>query len=107
MAIRADRVCDVGAALVVSLLLVGCGATERQKVEHAAKARWQSRSATCMHRAENLYGCVLVGARIPLKLQFTNDFLSPKQHRCFRASRRIVDVSTTPSGYACAFGRTR
>jgi hypothetical protein len=107
MSIRADRACGVGAGLVLTLLLVGCGATQREKVEHAAKERWQARSATCMHRAGNLYGCVLVGARIPVKLQFTDDFLSPVQHRCFRTGRRIVDVSTTAAGYQCAFGRTR
>jgi hypothetical protein len=107
VAIRADRARGVGAGLVLTLLLVGCGATERKKVEHAAKERWQARSATCIHRAGNLYGCVLVGARIPVNLQFTDDFLSARQHRCFRASRRIVDVSRTAAGYPCAFGRTR
>jgi hypothetical protein len=48
---------------------------------------------------------VLHGAQIPLRLQFTDDFLSSEQHRCFRAGRSVVDISTTPSGYACAFGR--
>jgi hypothetical protein len=89
------------------LLLVGCGPTEREKVERAAKKRWQARGATCTHRSGKLYGCVLLRARIPVRLQFTDDYLSSKQHRCFRASREIVDVSTTTAGYACAFGRAR
>jgi hypothetical protein len=87
------------------LLLVGCGPTERTKVEQAAKKRWHAHSAICTHRSGNLYGCVLLGAHIPLRLQFTNDYLSARQHRCFRASSTIVDVSTTTSGYECAFGR--
>lgn len=87
------------------MLLVGCGATERAKVERAAKKRWHARIVTCTHHYGKLYGCVLLGARIPLRLQFTDDYLSSKQHRCFRASQTIVDVSTTTSGYACAFGR--
>ena len=91
--------------LAATLLLVGCGPTEREKIERAAKGRWHARSATCTHRSGKLYGCVLLRAHIPLKLQFTDDFLSSKQHRCFRASRPIVDVSMTTSGYACAFGR--
>jgi hypothetical protein len=91
--------------LAAALLLVGCGPSEREKVERAAKERWHARGATCTHRSGKLYGCVLLRAHIPLRLQFTDDFLSSKQHRCFRAGRPIVDVSTTPSGYACAFGR--
>jgi hypothetical protein len=93
-------------ALAAALLITGCGTTERAKVERAAKERWHARAATCTHRSGRLYGCVLLKAHIPLKLQFTDDYLSWKQHRCFRASREIVDVSTTTSGYACAFGRT-
>jgi len=58
-----------------------------------------------MHRSGKLYGCVLLGAHIPLKLQFTDDYLSSEQHRCFSAGRMMVDVSMTRSGYACAFGR--
>jgi hypothetical protein len=89
----------------LTLLLVGCGATEREKVERAAAKRWNAHSVTCRHRSEKLYGCVLLGAHIPLRLQFTDDYLSPKQHRCFRAGKTIVDVSMTKFGYACAFGR--
>ena len=88
-----------------ALLLVGCGSTEREKVERAAKRHWHARSATCTHRSGKFYGCVLLRPHIPLKLQFTDDFLSSEQHRCFRASRPIVDVSTTTRGCACAFGR--
>ena len=100
------RVCSRSVVLaLVLLLVVGCGVTERKKVEQAAKNRWHARSATCTHRTGKLYGCVLLGAHIPVRLQFTDDFLSVKQHRCFRASQTIVDVSTTTSGYACAFGR--
>jgi hypothetical protein len=101
----ADGVRTLGAVLAVAVLLVGCGPSEREKVERAAKKRWQAHSATCTHRSGKLYGCVLLRAHIPLKLQFTDDYLSSKQHRCFRASQTIVDVSTTTSGYACAFGR--
>ena len=86
------------------LVLVACGSTERAKVERAAKKRWQARSATCIHRAGKLYGCVLLEAHIPLRLQFTDDYLSSRQHRCFRAARTFDDISTTASGYACAFG---
>jgi hypothetical protein len=45
------------------------------------------------------------GAHIPLELQFTDDYLSSEQHRCFRAGQTVVDVSTTTQGYACAFAR--
>jgi hypothetical protein len=93
-------------ALIALPCFVGCGATERQKVERAAKERWYARGATCAHRSGHLYGCVLEGARIPVKLQFTDDFLSSSQHRCFRATPKVVhDVSMTSFGYACAFGR--
>jgi hypothetical protein len=95
----------VSVVLAAVLVLIGCGATEREKVERAATKRWHARSATCMHRSGKLYGCVLLQAHIPLKLQFTDDYLSSKQHRCFRASQTIIDVSTTARGYACAFGR--
>lgn len=61
-------------------------------------------SVTCTHRTGKLYGCVLLGAHIRLRLQFTDDFLPSKQHQCFRAGQRIVDVSMTTSGYPCAFG---
>jgi hypothetical protein len=87
------------------LLFSGCGPTERQRVERVAKKRWHADDATCVHRWGHLYGCVLLEAAIPLKLQFTDDFLSSKQHRCFRASPTIRDVSTTSLGYACALGR--
>jgi hypothetical protein len=90
--------------LAAVVLLVGCGPTEREKVERAASKRWHARSATCTRRSGHLYGCVLFRAHIPVKLEFTDDFLSSKQHRCFRASERIVDVSMTARGYACAFG---
>jgi len=40
-----------------------------------------------------------------VRRQFTNDFLTPQQHRCFRAGEAIIDVSMTSSGYECAFGR--
>ena len=86
-------------------MLVGCGPTEREKVERAAKNRWQAQSATCTPRFWKLYGCVLLRAHIPLKLQFTDDYLSSEQHRCFSAGRMMVDVSMTRSGYASAFGR--
>ena len=59
--------------LAAALLLVSCGPTEREKVERAAKKRWQARSATCTHRSGKLYGCVLLRAHIPVKLQFTDD----------------------------------
>ena len=101
-----DRGRGVGVVLAAAaLLLVACGPSEREKVERAAKKRWHARSATCTHRSEKLYGCLLLGAHIPVKLQFTDDFLSSKQHRCFRAGQTILDVSTTTRGYACAFGR--
>jgi len=100
----ADRVRRLGIVLA-ALLLVGCGLNEREKVERAAKDRWHAQSATCTHRSGHLYGCVLLRAHIPLKLQFTDDYSSSKQHRCFRASQTIVDVSMTMTGYACAFGR--
>ena len=90
--------------LAAVLLLVGCGRTEREKVERAASKRWHADSATCTHRSGHLYGCVLVRPHIPLKLQFTDDYLSSRQHRCFRATQTIADVSTTTRGYACAFG---
>jgi hypothetical protein len=86
------------------LLLSGCGTSERERVERAAKQRWHARTATCTHRSGKLYGCVLLGAEIPVSRQFTNDFLTP-QHRCFRAREAIIDVSMTSSGYEWAFGR--
>jgi len=101
---RSHRVRRLGIVLA-ALLLVGCGLNEREKVERAAKDRWHAQSATCTHRSGHLYGCVLLRAHIPLKLQFTDDYRSSKQHRCFRASQTIVDVSMTMTGYACAFGR--
>jgi hypothetical protein len=93
--------------LATVLLLVGCGPSERERVERAAMKRWHARSATCAHRSGKLYGCVLLRARIPVRFQFTNDFLTSKQHRCFRAGQTIVDVSMTTRGYACAFGHAR
>jgi hypothetical protein len=103
--LTSDRLRGVAVVLAAALLVVGCGPSEREKVERAAKTRWQARSGTCTHRSGNLYGCVLLRAHIPLRLQFADDYLSSKQHRCFRADRTIVDVSTTPRGYACTFGR--
>jgi hypothetical protein len=102
----ADRVPILAVALIALPVFVACGPTERQKVERAAKERWDARDATCAHRSGHLYGCVLQGARIPVKLQFTDDFLSSRQHRCFRATATVVhDVSMTGFGYTCAFGR--
>jgi hypothetical protein len=95
----------LAAVFAVGLLLAGCGPSQRAIVERAAPKRWHARSATCVHRSERLYGCVLQGAQIPLRLQFTDDFLSSEQHRCFRAGHSVVGVSTaSSSGYACAFG---
>jgi hypothetical protein len=79
----ADRVPILAVALIALPVFVACGPT-----------------------SGHLYGCVLQGARIPVKLQFTDDFLSPRQHRCFRATATVVqDVSMTSFGYTCAFGR--
>jgi hypothetical protein len=104
----AVRVHMVAVALIALPLFVGCGATERQRVERAAKERWYARYATCARRSGHLYGCVLQGARIPVELQFTDDFRSSSQHRCFRATPTVVhDVSMTSFGYTCAFGRAR
>ena len=100
-----ERVAILGVVSAVALLLSGCGPSERERVERAAKQRWNARTATCTHRSGQLYGCVLLGAQIPVGRQFTDDFLTPEQHRCFRAGEAIIDVSMTSSGYACAFGR--
>ena len=93
LAVR-HQVADFGAAFVVTLMLVGCAATEREQVESAANERWGPPSAMCKHRVGNRYGFLLVGARIRLGPLFTNDFRSLKKHGCFHASRGI-DVSMT------------
>jgi hypothetical protein len=77
-ATRTDRVRGLSVVLAAALLLVGCGPSEREKIERAAKERWHASSATCTHRSEKLYGCVLLRAHIPLRMQFTDDFLSSK-----------------------------
>ena len=103
----AGRSRSLGVVLAAVLLLAGCGPSERERVERAASKRWRADSATCTRRSERLYGCVLVNAHIPRRLQFTDDFLSSKQHRCFRVSQTVADVSTTTHGYMCAFGHVR
>lgn len=93
---------------------VACGPSEAERVERAAKARWHAQSASCrkrssavlFHRRGVLYGCVLRGATIPIRSQFTDDFMSPAQHRCFfYGNAGVTDVSRTERGYDCALGR--
>jgi hypothetical protein len=63
--LTSDRLRGVAVVLAAALLVVGCGPSEREKVERAAKTRWHARSGTCTHRSGNLYGCVLLRAHIP------------------------------------------
>jgi hypothetical protein len=100
--------------MALAVAAAACGPSEAERVERAAKGRWHAQSASCtkgssailFHRRGVLYWCVLRGATIPIRSQFTDDFMSPAQHRCFfYGDARVADVSRTERGYDCALGR--